>query len=152
VLEWIRARGWRPFNTTSSLACCPSLPAGRVSRNRSPSALTSKPRPTMPGARTIVHFWDLIEEQNLYTRVRFEAGMPLSREERQRMLDAPDAPEGAEPYATVSVVHAFGGGVTLEWLIALIGEWDAALREHRRVALRGRSIRTVSKAAAETVH
>jgi hypothetical protein len=88
-----------------------------------------------------------------YARVRFEAEVELPDEERQRLKAAPDAPEGAEPIATMSVVHAFSGGVTLDWLIARIGEWDAMLREHRRMARTGRSSRRVpAPPAAETVH
>lgn len=104
------------------------------------------------GMTTIVHFWDPIEEGDLYTRVRFEADVPLPEEERQQMLQAPDAPEGAEPHATVSVVHAFSGGVTLEWLLARVAEWDAVLREHRRAARRSRSRRAVAGEGPETVH
>jgi hypothetical protein len=52
----------------------------------------------------------------------------------------------------MSVVHAFSGGVTLDWLIARIGEWDAMLREHRRRARKARSSRANIATAAETVH
>jgi hypothetical protein len=104
------------------------------------------------GLSTIVHFWDPIEDEDLFTRVRFEADVPLPQEERQRMLKAPDAPEGAEPYVTVSVVHTFTGGVTVEWLIARIVEWDGVLREHGRMARKDRSRGRVAHAPAETVH
>lgn len=105
------------------------------------------------GMSTIVYFWDPIEGEDLFTRVRFEADVPLPEEERQRLLDAPHAPEGAEPYASVSVVHAFSGGVTLRWLVERIREWDAMLREHRRAARKGRSRhRGGAHERSETVH
>jgi hypothetical protein len=104
------------------------------------------------GTNTIVEFRDRVEEENLYKRIRFEADVELPEEERQRMKEAPDAPEGAEPYATVSVVHAFSGGVTLDWLIARISEWDAVLKEHRREVRKGRPRASNAGASAETVH
>ena len=50
------------------------------------------------------------------------------------MLHDPAAPAGAEPFASVSVVHPLGGGVTLDWLIERILEWDEVLAEDRRAA------------------
>jgi hypothetical protein len=103
------------------------------------------------GTDTIVEFADRLEGENLYARVRFEAEVELPEEERQRLKAAPDAPEGAEPIATMSVVHPFRGGVTLDWLIARIGEWDAMLREHRRMARKARAARARTP-AVETIH
>ena len=104
------------------------------------------------GTKTVVQFWDRVEEENLYRRVRFEAEVELPEEERQRLMAAPDAPEGAEPHATVSVVHAFSGGVSLDWLIARIGEWEAVLKEHRRVVRSGRPRVSHPGVSAQTVH
>lgn len=104
------------------------------------------------GTDTIVEFAEPVEGENLYARVRFEAEVELPEEERQRLKAAPDAPPGAEPIATMSVVHGLGGGVTLDWLIARIGEWDAMLREHRRMARRRRGPRHVPTPAQHTVH
>ena len=104
------------------------------------------------GTTTVVQFWDRVEGQDLYRRVRFEADVELPEEERQRLKEAPDAPAGAEPHATVSVVHAFSGGVSLDWLIARIGEWEAVLREHRRVARSGRPRASHPRVSAQTVH
>jgi hypothetical protein len=60
-----------------------------------------------------------------------------------------DVPESAEPVATMSVVHSLGGGVSLEWLMERIREWDEVLAENRR------GVRQAVKAAADnrpTVH
>jgi hypothetical protein len=97
------------------------------------------------GTYTLVQFDERVAE-NLFRRIRLEADVELPREERERLKSSPDAPEGAEPVATVSVVHPFGGGVTLEWLIERIQEWEAVLAEHRREVRRGRA----DKVAATT--
>ena len=73
-----------------------------------------------------------VGEQNLFRRIRFSADLALPEEERRRANDGVAAPEGAEPVARVSVVHACGGGVTVDWLTERIREWDAMLAEHRR--------------------
>jgi len=61
------------------------------------------------------------------------------------------APEGGQPVLTVSVVHAFSGGVTLEWLVARITEWDATLAEHRRATRRANNVASAAR-LTETVH
>lgn len=104
------------------------------------------------GTGTLVHFWDQVAGEHLYARVRFEADMELPEEDRNFLTDAPGAPEDADPYTTVSVVHAFSGGVTLEWLIARIGEWDAMLREGRRAVRKGRSRRSATVPVGPTIH
>ncbi len=104
------------------------------------------------GTETLVYFWDQVAGEHLYARVRFEADMELPEEERQLLKDAAEAPEDGDPYTTVSVVHAFSGGVTLEWLIARIGEWDAMLREGRRAVRKGRSRRPTTLPAGPTIH
>lgn len=103
------------------------------------------------GISTIVQFGDQVGDENLYARVRLQADVDLPEEERQRLKMAPDAPENGEPVLTVSVVHPFSGGVTLQWLIERIREWDAMLAEHRRAARRGRR-RAASAPATQTVH
>lgn len=39
---------------------------------------------------------------------------------------------------TASVVHAFGGGVTVAWVVERIHEWDAMLSAHLIEARRSR--------------
>lgn len=101
---------------------------------------------------TFVHFWDQVEGDDLYARVRFEADIELPEEERRLHEDILGARDDEDPYTTVSVVHAFSGGVTLEWLMARIGEWDAMLREGRRAVRRGRTRRPTHLPASETIH
>ena len=101
------------------------------------------------GAYTLVEFEERVGDDNLFRRLRFSANLELPEEERRRMKDRADAPEGAEPVATVSVVHSFGGGVSLEWLMERIREWDEVLAENRQ------EVRRAVKAAADnrpTVH
>jgi hypothetical protein len=101
------------------------------------------------GAYTLVKFEERVDDDNLFRRLRFSANLELPEEERRRMKDRADAPEGAEPVATVSVVHSFGGGVSLEWLMERIREWDEVLAENRQ------EVRRAVKAAADnrpTVH
>lgn len=86
------------------------------------------------GHDTVVELLDQVEDESLYRRLRFVADVELAPEERERLLQDPAAPEGAEPFASVSVVHPLGGGVTLDWLIQRVEEWDAVLTEHRRAA------------------
>lgn len=88
------------------------------------------------GTDTIVAFEERVGEENLYRRVQFTADLPLPQEERRKLLAAPDAPADAEPIAVVSVVHPFGGGVTVNWLIERITEWETVLAEHRRLVRR----------------
>ena len=71
-------------------------------------------------------------------RIRLAADVELPSEERARLKSDAAAPEGGEPVLTVSVVHAFDGGVTLDWLMARIAEWDATLAEHRRLTRRAK--------------
>jgi len=84
------------------------------------------------GRYTLVEFDEQVGDENLYRRVRFAADLELPEEERRPMKDHHEVPEGAKPVATVSVVHAFGGGVTLDWLVERIQEWDDALAGRRR--------------------
>jgi hypothetical protein len=100
------------------------------------------------GTYTQVEFDEPVGDDDLFRRIRFSASLELPEEERRRMKDRADAPEGAEPVATVSVVHSFGGGVSLEWLMERIREWDEVLAENRR------EVRRAVKAAADrpTVH
>ena len=86
------------------------------------------------GRDTVVELLDQVGEENLYGRLRFEAEVELPPDERERLLQDPAAPAGAEPFASVSVVHALSGGVTLDWLMHRIQEWDAVLTEDRRAA------------------
>jgi hypothetical protein len=86
------------------------------------------------GRITVVELLDRVDGEDLYRRLRFEAQVDLPPEERERLLRDPAAPDGAEPYAAVSVVHALSGGVTLDWLLARIDEWDSVLAADRREA------------------
>ncbi|MBA2303555.1 MAG: hypothetical protein H0W08_13085 [Acidobacteria bacterium] len=92
------------------------------------------------GTYTVVQFDDRLEDENLYQRVRLAADVELPDDERARLKSSAAAPEGGEPVLTVSVVHAFSGGVTLEWLVARITEWDATLAEHRRLTRRANKV------------
>jgi hypothetical protein len=99
---------------------------------------------------TMVDFDERVEDENVYRRIRLSADVALPAAERARLKAAPGAPEGAEPYATVSVVLPFGGGVTIPWLIERIHEWDAMLAGERRAARR--RVKQVAGELAETVH
>ena len=103
------------------------------------------------GRITIVELMDRVDDENLYRRLRFEADVELPPEERERLLRDPGAPEGAVPFASVSVVHPLSGGVTLDWLIERIEEWDEVLAQHRREA-RARKRKDKGSVANATVH
>jgi hypothetical protein len=103
------------------------------------------------GTNTVVQFDEQVGDENLYRRVRFASDVVLPEEERQRLIASHEAPEGAEPVVRISVVHPFGGGVTLGWLVERIREWDAMLAEHRRAARRGGK-RAAVAATPDTVH
>ena len=103
------------------------------------------------GRDTVVELVDQVDDEDLYRRLRFEADVELEPEERARLLDDPAARPGAEPFATVSTVHALSGGVTLDWLIERIEEWDAVLTENRRAARARKRTDNVSLANT-TVH
>jgi hypothetical protein len=99
------------------------------------------------GAYTLVEFDEQVGDDNLFRRIRFSADIELPEAQRNRMKL--EAPEAGEPVATVSVVHALGGGVTVDWLIERIREWDDTLAAHRR------ELRRVAKAGEHipaTVH
>ena len=102
------------------------------------------------GVSTLVEFREDVPDEDLYGSIRLSADVPLPPDERERLLASPDAPEGAEPFAEVSVVHRFGGGVTLDWLIERVQEWDTALAQGRREARR--RPRVAAPAVGETVH
>ena len=111
-----------------------------------PPALRCRKR----GLFTIVEFDDQVEGENLYRRLRFSADLPASAEEVAALgSPPPDAPEGAEPVVSISVVHPVGGGVTLAWLIERIGEWDAVIAARWRELRPGRRRRAV---IPDTVH
>jgi len=103
------------------------------------------------GTDTVVQFDDRVEDDNLYRRIRLAADVEIPSEERARLKSDAAAPEGGEPVLTVSVVHAFDGGVTLEWLMARITEWDATLAEHRRLTRRANKA-AIAAWVTETVH
>ncbi len=103
------------------------------------------------GLDTVVELLDQVENENLYRRLRFEAEVELPGEERARLLQDPAAPAGAEPFASVSVVHPLSGGVTLDWLIQRVEEWDAVLTGHRRAA-RARKRKAKLPPVETTVH
>lgn len=99
------------------------------------------------GLSTIVYFWDAIEGQNLYQRVRFDADIEVPDSAEQRLLN-----EAGDSFTTLSVEHAFGGGVTMDWLVARIGEWDSMVRQEQWRAENRRSSRPVVTGPTETVH
>ena len=101
---------------------------------------------------TMVELDNRVDDENLFRSMRFSADIALPTKERQRLKDAPDAPPGAEPYATVSVILPFGGGVTLAWLIERIHEWDRMLAEQRRVTRRRQRNPRPAVHVTDTVH
>jgi hypothetical protein len=89
-----------------------------------------------------------VGDENLFRRIRLSADLELPEAERRQ---AGEVPEGAEPVATVSVVHAFGGGVTVEWLVERMREWDEVLAAHRRELRQRRTAKTITAPEA-TIH
>jgi hypothetical protein len=100
-----------------------------------------------------VEFGDRVDGENLYRRVDFSADVVLSDEQREDLRQASGGTHGDEPVGTIAGVHAFGGGVTIDWLIERITGWDEVLREQQRVARNAarRGHRSRSRAEA-TVH
>ena len=85
------------------------------------------------GITTLVQFCDPARAGDLYARVRLAADMELSDEARARLQHSFHTSAAADK-VTVSVVHTFSGGVTLDWLKLRIQEWDAILQTSRRPA------------------
>ena len=113
-----------------------------------PSVLRCRKR----GLTTVVELHDHAEDDT-YGRMHLSAEIPLSRAQVSEMRRRDDQPPDAVPIAEVTVMHSFIGGVTLEWLIARIQEWDGGLAEHKQ-EVRGmkKGPRRAQRPPGETVH
>lgn len=103
------------------------------------------------GTFTIVEFLDQVEDQNLYRRVKFSCEFEVSQEQAKALSGTTERTnDGLEPVLAVSVVHPVGGGVTVDWLIERIQEWNAMIAAHRRELRRPGRARPVQ--TPHTVH
>jgi hypothetical protein len=101
------------------------------------------------GIASVVAFDDRVKKQNLYRRASFSAELMVPTSELEPGSFDPDATEEGTVESTASTVHAFDGGVTAQWLLNRIAEWDLMLKVTRAKVRRLR--RTPAAAAANTV-
>jgi hypothetical protein len=105
------------------------------------------------GIESIVLLDERVPGEDLYRRARFSGQLEMPAGDLDKYPRPAGVPnDGRVPFMTVSNVHSFGGGVTFEWLIERVREWDLALAEHRRDARRGRKRKSRRTPKAETVH
>jgi hypothetical protein len=103
-----------------------------------PGELVDPPafRASKAGTDSFVQMMDPIPGQRLYGSVRFGAEVSMTAEAGMLGLGA---------------IHAFTGGVTADWLMQRVHEWDEGLAEHRRTVKRDRK-RKGSPSPFNTVH
>lgn len=103
---------------------------------------------------TVVHLYDLFDDAS-YGRMELTAEFPLSTSAAAAIPRPEEAPPDAVPVAVASSIHTFTGGVTLDWLIERVQEWDEMLAANKRQARRGGKRaprRPTGPRASETVH
>lgn len=100
------------------------------------------------GTTTMVRFDEPSEQEGLYHRAFLEADLEVPPDEADRLREA----EGrtGEPVLEISTMLVFLGGVTAEWIVERLLEWDAMLKAHRRSVPR-RKVRRVERERV-TVH
>jgi hypothetical protein len=88
------------------------------------------------GTTTIVRFEQPSEHEGFYHRVFLEVDLPVPPEEAERLREA----EGrtGDPAMEISTMLVFMGGVTVEWIVGRLLEWDGMLKAHRRAVPRRR--------------
>ena len=84
------------------------------------------------GIETVVTMMDPVPGSRLHKRVRFDMDLPATDRELQRSRERGRTVTADMNMVAVSGIHAFTGGVTPEWLVERVRDWDNALKEHRR--------------------
>ena len=103
------------------------------------------------GTESFVQLMDQVPGLRLYRRVRFDADMPMAADEAEHHRREGMLPDG-EAMLSISGIHAFTGGVTHQWLVERVREWDAALAEQRRKVKQAVNRTPLHPAASDTVH
>jgi hypothetical protein len=87
---------------------------------------------TKAGIESVIAMMDPAPGSRLYRRVRFDADLPATEKEMERSRKRGQLVTDDMTMVSISGIHAFTGGVTAEWLIERVRDWDKALKEHRR--------------------
>lgn len=104
------------------------------------------------GVETQVYLWERLEDFEAYQRIRFDADVEAIREDPVDAELIEGLPDD-EAFVSFSSEYGFSGGVTLDWLLARIEEWDdtLAVRE-RMLANRPGPRRTPPASPGVTIH
>ena len=101
---------------------------------------------------TVIAMMDPVPDHRLYRRVRFDADLPITELDIERSRRRGEAVTDDMTTVAISGIHAFTGGVTPEWLVERVRDWDNMLQEHRREAPRKRSRGPRTGSPSGTVH
>ena len=101
------------------------------------------------GAVTSVVFGEPFSEEELYGSVMLSCELEVRPEDVAHLGPAPDGAANEAPVVAVSTVLLFRGGVTLDWVVNRVTEWDAMLAS--RIPPRRRKRRS-GKTSGATVH
>lgn len=106
------------------------------------------------GIETIVAMMDPLPGSRLYRRMRFDADLPATDKEVERSRKRGQLVTDDMTMLSISGIHAFTGGVSPEWLVERVRDWDNALKEHRREIRREGKRRRAAPPAEppETIH
>jgi hypothetical protein len=85
---------------------------------------------------TMVRFEQPSEDEGFYHRVFLEVDLEVPPEEADRLREAEG--RAGEPVMEISTMLVFMGGVTAEWIVGQLLEWDGMLKAHRRAVPRRR--------------
>lgn len=104
------------------------------------------------GITTVVAMMDSVPDHRLYRRVRFDADLPITERDVERSQKRGEALTDDMTMVAISGIHAFTGGVTPEWLVERVRDWDTMLHEHRREMPRERKRAARKGSPSVTVH
>ena len=105
----------------------------------------------MPQARgsTVVAFGEPVPDEDLYGSAMLSCELQVRPEDLAHLPDVRAEAGEPAPVVAVSTVLLFKGGVTLDWVVNRIVEWDAMIASRSHKSKRRRSVR---KPSGATVH
>ena len=106
------------------------------------------------GTESTIRLLDPAPGTRLYRRVHFSADLPMIHAVADICRKEGKEVSANDTMVSISGFHAFTGGVTREWLVERVHEWDRALAEHRRELRRERKDKSKRPATptTETIH
>ena len=116
-----------------------------IERDGEPPMLRCRKR----GVSTMVEFGEQVPDENLYGTARLSCELKARPEDLPALSPSQEAAGAGLPMLAVSRFLPFKGGVTLDWVIARLVEWEAMIASRSRRARGRRSLENVSHA---TVH